>query len=382
MSDVIVKPVSTRSERKAFLDLPWRLYRDDPNWTSPLRLNQKELVGYRKHPFFEENEAQTFLAWRGGQPCGRIAAILDRGHNRYHKENRGFFGFYESVNDRAVAHALLDAARDWHAVRGIRQLRGPVNPSLNYECGLLVDGFDTPATFMMTYNPPYYADQIESYGYVKSQDLLSFAFSAKGAITDKAKVITDIARQRFNVHIRPLDKKRFAEEVDTFLRLYNAGLAGNWGFVPLSPGEVRHLAASLQQLIVPELTAIAEVDGKVVGACICLLDYNPRIKQIDGRLLPFGFLKLLTNRRAIKRIRAIAATVMPEFHGWGLGLVILDWLLPKALAWGVEEGECSWVLESNRLSRRSLEKGGAKLIKTHRLYDYDGDGIGRGLPAA
>ncbi|MDH3717742.1 MAG: N-acetyltransferase [Planctomycetota bacterium] len=372
LPELQVQPVTTRGQRKQFLEFPWSLYRDDPHWIPPLRMNQKELVGYKKHPFYEENEAQTFLATRNGTVCGRIAAILDHGHNRYHKEQRGFFGFFESVDDSEVATGLFTAVREWFAARDIDQLRGPVNPSLNYECGLLVDAFDAPPTFMMTYNKPYYERLIEHVGFRKSQDLFSFwgHLEMLAGLDDKLAFIGDEAKKRFNVQVRSLDKSRFREEVDTYLKIYNASLSSNWGFVPLSDSEARHFSAALRWLIEPELTCIAEVDGKVVGACFALLDYNPRIREMDGRLLPLGFLKLLRKRHDIKRIRAIATTVVPEYQKWGLSLVVLRGLLPKALDYGIEECEFSWVAESNRLSRRSLEKGGAKLTKTHRLYDY------------
>ena len=171
MSDVIVSAVSTRRQRKDFLELPWRLHRNDPNWIPPLRGNQKEVVGYSRHPFYERNTAQTFVAYRAGEPVGRIAAILNVGHIERYGEKRGFFGFFESINDQHVANGLFDAVRAWFAAREIHALRGPVNPSLNYEVGLLVEGFDSPPTFMMTYNPAYYADLIENYGFRKSQDL-------------------------------------------------------------------------------------------------------------------------------------------------------------------------------------------------------------------
>lgn len=211
MPDLIVQPVETRSQRKMFLELPWLLYHNDPCWIPPLRVNQKELVGYKKHPFYEENEIQTFLATRNGRACGRVAAILDHGHNCYHKEQRGFFGFFESVDDQEVATGLLDAVRDWLAAKNIHQIRGPVNPSLNYECGLLVDGFDSPPTFMMTYNPPYYGRLIENWGFAKCQDLLSFwgNLNMLTGLSDKLLFIGEEAKKRFNVQVRSLDRSRF-----------------------------------------------------------------------------------------------------------------------------------------------------------------------------
>jgi len=372
MADLVVKPVSGRRDKKLFLQFPWTLYRDDPHWVPPLRANQKELVGFRPHPFYAENEAQTFLAWRSGEVCGRIAAILNRRHNEHYGEQRGFFGFFDCRDDAEAAHALFDAVRRWFAERGIQSLRGPTNPSLNYELGLLVEGFDSPPVFMMTYNPPYYARLLESYGFRKSQDLYAYwgQIEMLPKIRERLGPLSRQIIERYDAKIRTLDKRHFLHDVELFLSIYNRSLGNTWGFVPMSPGEVTHMAKALRYLIVPDLALGMEVDGKPVGCVFCLPDYNPRIKQIDGRLFPFGFLRLLWNKKAIKRVRVITANVVPEYQLLGLGLVLIDSLVPAALEWGIQEAEFSWVLESNALSRGSLEKGGALRTKTYRLYDF------------
>ncbi|MHB8863872.1 MAG: N-acetyltransferase [Pirellulaceae bacterium] len=371
MSNITVKPVQTRREQKQFVQLPWSLYRDDKNWIPPLRRNLEELVGFRPHPFHDVADVRTWLAWRDGQVCGRIAGIVNHVHNQKYSEQRGFFGFFESIDDDEVARGLFDAVRQWLAEQGIHTLRGPVNPSLNYEVGLLIEGFDSPPTFMMTYNPPYYARLIERYGFGKCQDLYAFwgHVDMLASLDKKLEFVVREATKRFDVHLRFLDRKRFREEVQMFLNIYNASLDGTWGFTPLSAGEIEHMSASMRHLVVPELTTVAEVDGRPVAAAFCLLDYNPRIKLINGRLFPFGFIRLLTRRKQIKRIRMISTNVMPEYQRWGLGVVILSRLVPDALRWGVEEAEFSWVLESNHLSFKSLKRGGAKLTKTYRIYD-------------
>jgi len=371
MSDIEVQPVATKQQKKQFFHLPWQLYRGDPNWVPPLRQNQWELLNYKPHPFYDEAEIQTFLALRGGEPCGRVAAIINHAHNRHAKENRGFFGFFESVDDPQVAAALFGAARQWCASRGMTAMRGPVNPSLNYECGLLIDGFDSPPTFMMTYNPPFYARLIEGCGFSKSQELYAYWGNVDMLqhLDKKLQFIIDESKRRFNFHLRNLDRSRFKEDVRRFLDVFNCSFVGLWGFVPMSEAEIEHASVGLRQLIVPELTAAAEVDGKMVGAVFGLLDYNPRIKKIDGRLFPFGFIRLLWNRRAIPRVRLVSTNVIPEYQKWGLGLVLLNKLLPDALAYGLKEAEFSWVMESNHLSKATLERGGAKRVKTWRIYD-------------
>ena len=370
-ADLIVQPVATRRQRKLFLEFPWKLYRDDPNWIPPLRVDQEELVGYRRHPFYRRNQVQTFLAFRGHEVVGRIAAILNRVHVEYQNDPRGFFGFFECTDDQEAAAGLLDAVRSWLADRDLRALRGPMNPGINYTLGTLVEGFDSPPTFMMTYNPPYYDRLLEGCGLRKAQDLYAyFGFlDMLPASTAKHGPIAEQIVEHLNIKLRTLDRSRFVEDVEAFLGVYNRSMVKHWSFSPMSPEEIRHIAKGLRWLIVPELTAAAEIDGQLVGAVFGMLDYNPRIRRIDGRLFPFGFVRLLWNRRAIKRVRLVSTNVIPEYQLMGVGLVLMRALVPRGLDWGLKEAEFSWVAESNPLSRGSLEKGGARRLKSYRVYD-------------
>ena len=373
VADIAIQPVETRSQQQRFIRLPWRIYADDPCWIPPVIMSQQELLGFRKHPFYERSKSQSFLATRGGRDVGRITAIVNAGHIDRYKEQRGFFGFFECDEDTAASRALFQAAGDWLHAQGMTCIRGPANPSLNYECGLLIEGFDTPPFFMMTHNRPWYAQLVEDAGFGKIEDMFAFwgETSMLGGLDPKLVTMVEGVKERFGVTIRPLDRRRFADEVRTFLHIYNESLGGTWGFVPLTSGEIDHMAASLKYLIEPELTLVAEVDGKPVGAVFCLLDYNPRIKAIDGRLFPFGFLRLLWNKKAIKRLRAISTNVVPEYQAWGIGLVLMNGLYERFMKWGLREVEFSWVLESNYLSRRTLERGGALVTKKYRMYQDD-----------
>jgi len=373
VADIAIQPVETRSQQQRFIRLPWRIYADDPCWIPPVIMSQQELLGFRKHPFYERSKSQSFLATRGGRDVGRITAIVNAGHIDRYKEQRGFFGFFECDEDTAASRALFQAAGDWLHAQGMTCIRGPANPSLNYECGLLIEGFDTPPFFMMTHNRPWYAQLVEDAGFGKIEDMFAFwgETSMLGGLDPKLVTMVEGVKERFGVTIRPLDRRRFADEVRTFLHIYNESLGGTWGFVPLTSGEIDHMAASLKYLIEPELTLVAEVEGKPVGAVFCLLDYNPRIKAIDGRLFPFGFLRLLWNKKAIKRLRAISTNVVPEYQAWGIGLVLMNGLYERFMKWGLREVEFSWVLESNYLSRRTLERGGALVTKKYRMYQDD-----------
>ncbi len=383
MSTLKIQAVQSRREKKQFFQLPWQLYRNDPSWIPPLRQNQLELLNYKHHPFYDQNEIQTFLALRDGQPVGRVAAIVNNAHNQHYGERRGFFGFFECIEDQEVSDGLFRAVRAWFAERNIFAVRGPTNPSLNYECGLLIDGFDSPPWFMMTYNSPYYARLIEGSGFQKTQDLFAFwgQIEMLQDLDKKMAFIIEETKRRFKVTLRHMERARFNQEVRVFLDIYNRSMVGTWGFAPMSEAEVDHMADSLRHLIVPELTAIAEVDGVPVGVTFGLLDYNPRIKKIDGRLFPFGFIRLLTNKRALTSVRIIATNVVPEYQKWGLGLALLAKLVPSALAWGIKEAEFSWVAESNHLSYKSLKRGGAKITKSYRIYDWEAPASPAGRPA-
>lgn len=371
MAEIRVWQVATARDRREFIKLPFRLYKQDPNWVPPIIQTQEELVGFRKHPFHENAVVTNFLASRDGQVVGRITSIVNHGHNQRFEEKRGFFGFFDCIEDHSVAHALFRIAGQRLKEQGMTDVRGPANPSLNHEVGMLVDGFDTPPTFMMTYNPPFYHDLVTSFGFEKTQDLYAYEgdVSMLTNIDPKLGFVIGELKRRFNVKVRPFDLSRFSEEVKLFLDIYNRSLVGTWGFVPLSENEVRHLAKGLQHLLVPSLTTIIEVDGKPIGAGLGLLDFNPIIKSIGGRLFPFGFLRLIFGKNKLKRVRLMSTNVVPEYQRWGFGLLALEHMLPAVLKRGVTHGEFSWVLESNHLSRASLERGGTRRTKTYRIYD-------------
>jgi hypothetical protein len=371
-NSIEVNAVASRSDKRTFLNLPWSLYHDDPNWVPPIRMNQKAMVGFSKHPFYDVATAQTFLARRDGEACGRISAIVNPNHNRRHDDQIGFFGFFECVDDPDAAAALFDAAKEWLADRDMTTMRGPVNPSMNYECGLLVDGFDSPPTFMMTYNAPYYRQLFEAYGLEKSQNLYSYCgdINFLDSIDPRLYDLMNAAQERFSVEVRKINVKNYQPEVQIILGMFNRATVGSWGFVPLTEAEAHHLGKELKFLLEPDLVRIAEVDGEPVGVLMGLLDYNPLIKQIDGRLFPLGFLRLLRGRKRLTHCRFMSANVVPEYQRWGVGLILLGANREDGLARGLQTAEFSWVLESNDLSRMAMEKSGMVPAKTHALFDY------------
>jgi len=371
--------VANRRQKRQFLEFPWQLYRGDAHWIPPLRMDEKELAGFSFHPFYLRSRIQTFLAQRDGEVVGRIAAIVNQAHIDYCHEKRGFFGFFECQNDREAAAALLAAAQNWLSEQGMESVRGPASPSVNHMLGTLVEGFDSPPTFLMPYNPPYYDQLIQGCGFAKAQDLYAYwgDMSMLPYSQGKHWPVADQIIERLGVRIRPLSRSRFRQDIREFLAVYNRSMEGHWSFSPMSEEELDYLAKMLRYMLIPELVVGAEIDGRLAGIVMALPDYNPRIKRIDGRLLPLGFLRLLWNRRKIKRVRFMAVNVLPEYRLMGLSLVLMRAMAPAMISAGMCEAEFSWVAESNTSSRGALEKGGTKLVKTYRVYDRDLPGVTR-----
>ena len=376
MGGLQVAVVEGARQLDGFLELPYRLYRGDPFWVPPLRIAQKELFDRRRHPFYANAECRFFLARRGGEAVGRIAAILDRNHNDFHNEQAGFFGFFESIHDPNVSRALLDSARAWLTERGARVIRGPVNPSTNYECGLLVEGFDSSPVLMMTYNPPWYQDLIEGAGFRKAKDLYAYWIDPRQGPGARAGRIAARCQERYKVNVRSVRLKDIDSEADALWALYNAAWVGNWGFVPVTRDEFRHLAREMKPLVVPELTLIAEIEGKPAGFALGLPDINRVLRHLRGRLLPFGIFRLLYQKRRIRQFRVLAFGVKREFQLLGVAAPLYTALIANAARLGYEGCEFSWQLEDNFLVNRSVEALGGRLYKRYRIYE-DNSGCDR-----
>ncbi len=371
-SKIDIIPVVTRKQRRQFLDLPGIINRGNPYWVPRIRSSESALVGFRPHSFQRTAESAAFLAVAQGEACGRIVAINNRAHRAAHPtQSLGFVGFYECQNDAEVSNALFDEAVKWLKTRSLDVVRGPVSPSMNYEAGLLIRGFDKSPAFMMPYNPDYYPELWTQYGFTKSQDL--FAFNAEAGIVDPSDKIWAISKSaiaRFNAKFRQIDRRNFLDDVQTFLRLYNAGSAGTWGFVPFSDEEIIELSKELKYLIIPDITAFMTIDDKVIGAAFGLPDYGPIVRKIGGRLFPFGFLSLLLKRKSISKSRFMSINVLPEYQRWGLGLGLAEYILRHGYSSsGISECEFSYVLESNHLAASTLSNSGATIDKTYRVYD-------------
>jgi GNAT superfamily N-acetyltransferase len=364
-----VVAASGKSGLNEFVEFPWSIYRDDPYWVPPLRIAVKELLDRAKHPFYANAEAEFFLARRDGRVVGRIAAIVDRNHNKFHDEKAGFFGFFESVDDPAVADALVKTAHKWVADRGAEFMRGPVNPSTNYECGTLLEGFDSSPMVMMTYNPRYYPRLMEQAGLQKAKDLYSFVNTADGVDLDKIGRVADRALKRHGVTVRPINLKDFNGEVGRIWDVYNAAWSRNWGFVPMTREEFFLMGKEMKMILNPEMVLIGEAKGRMIGFALALPDVNVALKPANGRLFPTGLLKILYHKRLIRGVRVIALGVVEEFRASGVAAAFYAGLVRNARRLGYnQECEMSWILEDNVLMTRSLQLMGAKRSKTYRIY--------------
>jgi GNAT superfamily N-acetyltransferase len=369
-----VRAARERRDLKRFIDLPYRLHARDPLWVPPLRRDVETLLSRTKNPFFEHAEAEYFLAERNGEVVGRIAAISNRLHNETHDDRVGFFGFFEAVNDQSVADALFKAAEEWCRARGHDVLRGPASFSVNDECGLLVDGFETPPALMMPHNPRYYIDLIERAGFAKAKDLWVYqGGSEEGYVPVPERLArgTELIRQRQGLTLRPLNMKDFEGEVERIKELYNKAWEKNWGFVPMTEHEIDHLAEQFKPVVIPELVPMAEKDGKLVGFGIALPDLNVVFrKNRSGRLFPV-VLKLLwaLKMKRIRRARILLLGLLPEFRNKGIDAVLYHWIWTKSGERGIWWGEAGWILEDNPAMNAGLEKMTFRVYKTYRLYD-------------
>jgi GNAT superfamily N-acetyltransferase len=378
-SDVRIVPVTSEEQRRQFARFPWRIYRNDPNWVPPIFGDRLKLLHPQRHPFWEHAELQLFLAKRGDEIVGTISAHINHRHNEVYADKVGFFGFFEVIEEVAVAGALLDAAAAWLRERGMEAIRGPENPSQNEEVGLLVDGFDLPPVIMMTYNPRYYQGLLERAGFEKAQDLYAWDLLTNIFDYDVQRMprkfvrVAEQAKMRENLVVRRIDMKRYDEEVELAKVVYNAAWEQNWGFVPMTDHEIEHLGDELKFIIDPDLVYIAEVDGKPAGIILGIPDVNQALlkarPQPNNWSFPLTVLKLLWHRRKVDAFRLMIMGVIPEYRALGIDAVFYVEAARAAFAKGYQRCEMSWILESNDMMNRIIERLGGKVYKTYRIYE-------------
>jgi hypothetical protein len=369
MSSANIEVFEVRTDRDLddFIDLPLKLYSKDPFYVPLLKSELKKQFS-RKNPFFLHAKVRFFLAKQSTKTVGRIASILNQRHIEFRNEKSGFFGFFESVNDYAVSDALLNKAAETLGNEGMDIMRGPMSFSTNEECGLLLEGFDSPPMLMMPYNPPYYHDLMENYGMKKAKDLFAYILDTPDELPNKILRVAQIA-EKFGITVRRIDKKMFERDMMIFKEVYNSAWGKNWGFIPLTDEEVVHLGNNLKTVLEPDMTIIAEKDNKPVGFLGLLPDYNFVLKHMKGSVNPLSIMKALYYSKKIKDLRMLLLGTKAEYRNKGADAIMFREAFKGVKKGGYKRVDFSWILEDNIPVQRLVEMVGGRLYKKFRIYE-------------
>ncbi len=373
---VHVRPVTRRRELRAFIRLPWRLYQGTDNWVPPLLSERKRHLDKRRNPFFEHAEAEYFLAWRGepgrGEPIGRITAHIDHRLNEFQDNRWGLFGFFECERDPEAARALLDTAEQWLRERAADRMLGPLDFSTNHECGLLVEGYELRPQILENWHHPYYRELLEAAGLTKAMDLYKWEImeADRGQMLPVIDELADRLEPEHGIRLRRMRRRDFEAEIRRFMDVYNQAWSSNWGFVPLTDAELSHLAKELKPVLDEDFACVAETaDGEVAGVSLSLPDYNQVLAQLNGRLLPLGWLKALAARRKIDEIRVFALGVKPEFQHTGVAAALYRDVWDACGRRNIFRAETGWILEVNDAMNRAMEALTGRIVKRYRIYE-------------
>ena len=369
----IVPIPSKGKDLRTFIDFPHDLYRDDDFYVPELFMAQRDLLNPDKHPFFQHGTMQLFLGYKDNQLAGRVAAIFNGNHNDFNKANDGFFGFFDCINDQEVANALLSTAEQWLKGRGLSTMMGPVNPSTNEPCGLLVNGYDSSPMILMPYNKQYYKTLLEQYGLSKQVDLVAYALYDTD-LGEKPVRLQEALTERLaakGITIRPFDlKHNFKRELEQFGKVYNAAWDKNMGFVPMTKEEFNFMGKDMKMIADTDFCLAAEHNGEVVGIALCLPDINQVLKKMKrGRLFPTGVFKLLLGRKKINAMRILALGVLEPYRKMGIEACFYATIMKNGRKKGYKMAEASWMLEHNDLMNRAIEHMNGKQYKTYRIFE-------------
>ena len=370
-----IVPVRNKADLAEFIRLPAAVFKDDPQWISPLFLERKIHLSPKHNPYFQHAKSQSWLAWRGDVAVGRISAQVDQMHLAQHHDATGFFGMLDAEDNQATFAALMATAEQWLAEQGMRRVRGPFNLSINEETGLLIDGFADPPVFMMSHALPYYRERIEQCGYHKAADTLAYLINPNFVAPPVMQRLLKMASER--VTVRTLDRSRFDEEIMLLRDIFNDAWSDNWGFVPFTEAEFKELGQNLKFLLHDEYIQIAEVDGEAAGFIIGMPNINEAIRDLKGKLFPFGWLKLIWRLKikgpASGRVPLMG--VRKKFQktrlGPGLAFLIIEDVRNELHKRGAHRLELSWILEDNAGMRNIIESIGGTAYKRYRVYERD-----------
>ncbi len=372
-SGVEVRPVQGKGELTRFIKLPFRLHEGTP-WVPPLLVERRQFLDPSKNPYFDHAEVEFMLAWRDGEPVGRISAQIDQRWDEFQGGKDAQFGFIEAEDDPEIFSALFAAAETWARDRGRERIIGPMDFTTNDECGLLVEGYDLHPLILQPWHPPYYRERIEAAGYGKTMDLLMWnldmgELKQGDRFADAIHQVADKVESEHGITVRNMKIRDLEAEIGRFMEVYNSAWDKNWGFVPVTDEEVAFQAKNLKQVLDPRWAFIAERDGEVLGAALTLPDINQVTKRMNGRLLPFGWLKFLTGKRSIDRVRVFALGVKPEYQHTGIAARFYVRHIETAAEVGVSGGETGWILEVNEPMNRAMEGMGGTVVKRYRLFE-------------
>jgi len=374
-SPLSIQEVTTPQELRAFVKFPWRVYRDDPNWVPPLISERLSYLNPQKNPFYQHAEVALFLARRGRQTVGTIAAFVNHRAVEHLGEKVGGFGFFEVIEDYAVAERLLDTARQWVKDRGMSILRGPTNFTNNDCPGVLIEGADCPPVMLEAHTPPYYKVFLERYGMKKYEDLYAWRAFRSQIGTELKNIppellrVAEVARQRSGVTIRKADLTRWEEEVATACRIFNVTLTHLPEHVPLTEAEFRHIADQIRPFLDPDLALFAEVDGQPVGFCISLPDINRVLIHLNGRLFPLGWLKLWWYMRRIDVVSFKLMGILEEYRRRGIDALLYLESIKAVFAKGYKWLDGSLTSEYNPIVNYLAQRLGAERYKHYRIYE-------------
>ena len=373
MTEPTIRPVSGRADLKRFIEFPYRLRRDDPQWVPPLRFERRAFLDRSKNPWFEHAEAELFLCEREGEVIGRITAHIDHRWDEFQGGADGMFGFFDSVEDPFVVAALLDAAKGWLAERGRQRMLGPMDFTMNDECGILIEGYDEPSMILEPWHPPYYSRLLSEQGLTKRIDLLMWElwFGKLKEGTELHPLIHAAAAKsrEEGVVLRGMRKRDMTAEVARFMDVYNEAWGDNWGFVPITQAEVAFQAKNLKPVLDEDWAMIAEKDGEVVGAALTLPDVEQALAKMNGRLLPVGWWHFVRRKRYIDRLRVFALGVKHDYQHLGVAAALYERHVQTAATVGPRGGHMGWILETNDPMNRAMEGMGGRVVQRYRIYE-------------
>jgi ribosomal protein S18 acetylase RimI-like enzyme len=370
MENVLIKPVETRADLNRFFNLPRYLYRNDNNWVEPLRSELNKQFDRKRNPFFKHGDIVSYIALRDKKVIGRITAIQDTQYNSFYSDRTGFFGFFECINDESVAKLLFEKVEAWIRERELNEVVGPLNFTMfdGFSPGAMISGFDTPPFILMSHNPPYYKDLVESAGYTKAIDVLAFRMPIQQEMDRRIVELAQKVEKLRNIRVRFLNPKNFWHDVEILKEIFNSAWQKNWGFVPLSDDDFEEIVKSLKKIYIKELVQIAEIKGEPVGWAITLPNINEALIHLNGRLFPLGIFKLMYWMGKVKGLRLWGLGIKPEYRRLGVDSVLYYHTLKEGKRLGYTDGELSWIMESNTSIVNAARYVKGEEYKRYRIF--------------